>query len=238
MKKIKLDNHSRIYKEEAGILNRDITSFYNIELIKLIISNLKNKKILLLGLGDSYVNSEIYKITNKVTILEGSKEIINNAPQYLQDLTIHTYFEDFYPKEKYDYIIGTHILEHVFSPNKLLKHIKKHWLTTETNMLFTVPSSNSLHRKIGVKLGLLKKTNELNDQDKELGHQRVYSYDEFLEEFRNSNLKIINSGGFMIKMVSHKQMKTYNRELLDAIFEVSLESDPKICSNIWIEASL
>lgn len=238
MKEIKLDNYSKIYKEEAGLLNRDITSFYNIELIKLIIPNLKNKRILLLGLGDSYVNNEIYKITNKITILEGSKEIINNAPQYLQDLTVHTYFEDFYPKEKYDYIIGTHILEHVFSPNKLLKHIKKHWLTNETKLLFTVPSSNSLHRKIGVKLGLLKKTNELNVQDKELGHQRVYSYHEFLEEFKNLNLKIINSGGFMIKMVSHKQMKTYSRELLDAIFEVSLESDPEICSNIWIETSL
>lgn len=238
MKKIKLDNYSEIYNEEAGLLNKDITSFYNIELIKLVIPNIKDKKILLLGSGDSYVNDEIYKLTNKITILEGSQEIINNSPKHLQEFTIHTYFEDFYPEEKYDYIIGTHILEHVSSPQKLLKHIKKYWLITETKMLFTVPSSNSLHRKIGVKMGLLNKTNELNAQDKELGHQRVYSYNEFLNDFKETNLQIVDSGGFMIKMVSHKQMKNYSRKLLDAIFQVSLESDPEICSNIWIEASL
>lgn len=236
MKKIDLNNHSKIYNEEAGVLNRDITSHYNIEMVKRSCGNLEGKKVLLLGLGDSYVNSEIYKLTKEIVVLEGSEDIIKSAPTFLQEKTIHTYFEEYYPDTEFDYIIGTHILEHVSDPNILLSHIKENWIGANTKLLFTVPSSDSLHRKIGVKMGLLEKTNSLNSQDLELGHQRVYSYDEFCQQFTNCGFNITRSGGFIIKMVSHKQMKDYSRKLLDAIFEVSLESDPRICSNIWVEA--
>ena len=63
MKKIDLNNHSKIYNEEAGTLNRDITSYYNIKMAKKICANLEGKQVLLLGLGDYYVNSEIYRLT-------------------------------------------------------------------------------------------------------------------------------------------------------------------------------
>lgn len=238
MKKIELNNHSKIYKEEAGTLNKNITSHYNIEMIKRVCTNLENKNILLLGVGDSHVNSEIYKINKNIVILEGSQNIIDSSPDFLQEKTILTYFEDYYPNRPFDYIIGTHILEHIVNPSLLLKHIKENWVDKNSKLFFTVPHANSLHRKIGVKMGLLEKNNSLNNQDIELGHQRVYSYNKFCEEFQNIGFNILQSGGFLIKMVSHKQMKNYSRELLDAIFEVSLETDPNICSNIWIEATI
>lgn len=234
MSNIKLDNYSEIYSKEAGKLNQDITSYYNCELVKIVFPDITSKKILLLGLGDTYVAQEMFKLSQNITILEGSNEIINKAPKYLQERTILTYFEDYYPTERFDYIIATHILEHIEKPNILLKHIKKHYLTPDTKLLFTVPSSNSLHRKIGVELGLLSKPNDLNTQDIQLGHQRVYSYNEFLNEFKSADFNIKDSGGFFIKIVSHSQMKDYSRELLDAIFNISMKESPEICSNIWV----
>ena len=38
----------------------------------------------------------------------------------------------------------------------------------------------------------------------------------------------------MIKLVSNAQMKDWSKELIDAIFEVSLSAPAEICSNIAV----
>ena len=38
---------------------------------------------------------------------------------------------------------------------------------------FTVPNGNSLHRRIGVKLGIIGSTLDLNQTDIKVGHQQV-----------------------------------------------------------------
>ena len=82
-------------------------------------------------------------------------------------------------------------------------------------------------------MGLLKSIYDLNPQDRKVGHQRVYDWQSFNDELQNSGYKIIKAGGFNIKLTSQKQMKDWSHELLRAIFLISLECQPQICSNLY-----
>jgi len=81
---------------------------------------------------------------------------------------------------------------------------------------------------------LLRRRNELNDQDVEVGHRRVYTIPEFESDVESAGFRIIETRGYMIKLVSNAQMKDWSRELLDAIFRVSLETPSAVCSNIAV----
>ena len=108
------------------------------------------------------------------------------------------------------------------------------WLKAGAVAIFTVPNAESLHRRIGVQMGLLQKINELNDQDKLLGHRRVFTLSELTDDALKAGYTIKEVHGFMIKLVSHRQMKDWSRTLLDACFSVSLSLPPEMCSNIAV----
>ena len=67
---------------------------------------------------------------------------------------INTFFENYKSENKYDVILANHVLEHVNSPSKVLNYIKL-FLKDEGKVFITVPNANSLHRLIGVEMGLL-----------------------------------------------------------------------------------
>jgi len=147
----------------------------------------------------------------------------------------HSYFElfDLTPQKQVDIILGNHVLEHVDNPVEVLSR-SKNWLKNTGYAIFSVPNANSLHRKIGVKLNLLNTVYDLNDQDRLVGHQRVYDQEALLQDVISAGYKIIEVGGFNLKLVSQKQMKDWSQDLIRAIFEVSRECPPDICSNLYV----
>lgn len=225
-----LNKVSHIYGTEAGALNRDITSYYSLQLT---LSKVKGGRILQLGLGDGLIASALAGVSQStVDVIEGSSEVIAEFGRGKVFKVINTLFEEYHPKMPYDYVIGNHILEHVADPVAIAT-LAHGWLCPGGTAIFTVPHANSLHRRIGVKMGLLKNTQELNAQDGELGHRRVYTLDKFQRNLQQAGFPKVAVSGYMLKMVSHKQMKDWSRELLDASFAVSLECEPSICSNIF-----
>jgi len=228
----KLDNHSGIYGTSDGDLNRDINSYNVTELVKL--KGLIGGNAIQLGLGDGYVAEKLTPYYSSLLVVEGSGEVIKN--HYNKNAgykIVESYFEKFIPESACDVILGNHVLEHVDDPVVVLKEVYK-WLKPGGRAIFTVPNATSLHRRIGVDMGMLEVLHQFNQQDIELGHQRVYNMYQFCEDIRKGGFQIIEAGGYMIKLVSNKQMKDWPKELLESIFRTSLSLPGEICSNLSV----
>lgn len=230
--KNKLDEFAQIYKSEDGNINKDINSTNVVELVKR--KGLVGGNAIQLGLGDGFVAEELATYYNSFVVIEGSKEVIKSNHKVGSTYEVKlSLFEEYVPVNKVDYVLGNHVLEHVDDPIQVL-NVVRHWLKPEGRAIFTVPNSTSLHRRIGVEMGMIKVLNEFNKQDIELGHQRVYNIYQFEQDIRSAGFEILESSGYMVKLVSNQQMKSWSKELLDAIFKVSMSLPTEICSNLCV----
>ena len=192
------------------------------------------KRILHMGIGNGLAAKMLDEIVDRQTVIEGSGAILDKfAFKSKKTEFIEVLFEEFQSGDKYNVILANHVMEHVDDPVNVLEHIKS-FLEDDGKIFITVPNANSIHRLIGVKMGLLENKFELNKSDIELGHQRVYDFNSLKDDIKKAGLTIKDSGGYNLKMVSLSQMKDWPQELLDAIFVVSQSMPKEICANLWV----
>ncbi|MGA2298968.1 MAG: class I SAM-dependent methyltransferase [FCB group bacterium] len=191
-----------------------------------------------LGSADGILTQWLCKEFTSLTVVDGSELFLKQLKQKVKAKNIKlvcSLFEEWETKEKFDNIFMTHILEHLDDPVLVLKRAVK-WLSKKGRIFIAVPNANSIHRLIGVKMGMLSKKDSLNEQDVILGHKRVYTPKLLKSHIRKAGLKIIKSGGCMIKPLSNRQIEAqWSNELIDAFFAIS-EDLPDLCSEIYIIA--
>lgn len=218
------------FSDKGRIEERFITT----STLKLISPYILNKRVLQLGLGNGFIAKQIDSTVACQIVIEGSSRLINNFKENLKNTkVIKSYFEDFFIEGEFDVILANHVLEHVEDPTKVLGHLRQ-FLCKEGKMLITVPNAMSIHRRIGMELGMINTTHELNDSDKLVGHKRVFDINALRKVVSNANYNIVKEQGFLIKMVSLQQIKDWGDELLSAIFRVSLHVPLEVCSNIFL----
>ena len=98
--------------------------------------------------------------------------------------------------------------------------------------MINVPNAHSLHRQLGVKMGLLEKVTDLNAQDKKLGHKRVYTPALLSEHIQQSGLVADRIGGIMLKPLSNRQMNDWDEPMLKALFELG-DDFPELSSELY-----
>jgi len=173
-----------------------------------------------LGPATGYMTKNLVTDFQKVTVVEGSRTLLEQIPNYPNIVKHNTLFEEFETNDFYDTIILNHVLEHIENPVALLKRIKK-WMNPNAILIVGVPNSRSFHRLAAVKMGLLKMENELNERDKELGHYRVYDMQLLRKHVKSAGYKIIGEGGIFLKFLSNNQIEKFlNTEVVDAYFEL------------------
>lgn len=166
------------------------------------------KTCLELGCADGYGTSFLLKKFERVVAVDGSKRMLDNLGKKIKSKkleAVHSMFENLKINEKFDTVVITHVLDIVDSPIQILKIAKK-FAHKKTKIILVVSNSNSLHRQIGVHLGLLKREQEFNKADKTIGHQRIYNMELLLEHIKDANLKVLSKGGFLLKPFSNAQM--------------------------------
>jgi len=184
------------------------------------------------------MTEKFFKDFERVTVVDGSKMFLDKVKEKVKSDNLElvcAMFEEFNPEEKYDVIFMTHILEHMDDPVSLLVRSSK-WLNKNGRILIAVPNANSIHRLIGVKMGMLEKKDDLNEQDKLLGHRRVYTTELLTQHVESAGLRVTHSGGIMIKPISNRQIESqWSDELADAFFALG-EDMPDLCSEIYMVA--
>lgn len=192
-----------------------------------------------LGIADGTGVDKLLECFKNVTVVDGSKKAIDSIRSKIKSPklnTVQSYFEEMdLGERRFDTILMAHILEHVDDP-KIVVEKAKEYLAPGGVMIIDVPNGNSLHRQLGVKMGMLKVETELNDADYSIGHQRVYTPKTFIDDIQDSGMQIDKFGGMFIKVLSNRQTEqVFNEEQLEALFEVGVEN-PEIAAEIYIVA--
>src|SRR5206468_644522 len=87
---------------------------------------------------------------------------------------VHSLFEEYAPGRAFETAVLGHVLEHVADPVTILRATRD-LLGPHGVAIVTVPNADSIHRQIGVAMGMLASTTELNEADHRIGHRRVYT---------------------------------------------------------------
>jgi SAM-dependent methyltransferase len=135
---------------------------------------------------------------------------------------IHSDVFDYRPDHPFDTIVASHLLEHVDRPIELLQLFRS-WLSPGGHLLVVVPNAESLHRQIGLRMGLLNQLLDLNETDHRLGHVRVYTFELLREHLEAGQLKIHHLCGVTLKPMSNGQLSAMSTEYLDACVRMSHE---------------
>lgn len=178
---------------------------------------------------------------SKVVAVDGSKLALDEVERRFKTdrlETVHAFFEEIdLGGRLFDTIVLAHILEHVDDPSIVLTNAKK-FLKKDGVIIIDVPNGHSLHRQVGVEMGLLNKETDLNDADLSIGHQRVYIPETFKKDIETAGLKISQYGGMFIKVLSNSQTeKVFSEEQCEALFKIGIQN-PDIAAEIFAVAGL
>lgn len=186
-----------------------------------IVNFTQGPKILELGCADGLVTEELCKLFKGVIAVDASVELLAKAKLRAPDAIYHrALFEEFSPGQLFNTIILGHVLEHVLDPILIL-NIVKEWLAPGGVIIITVPNGDSIHRRIGVEMGILKYTTQLNEDDIRIGHRRVFTIHTLRTTIISSGLNILKEEGILLKPLSNRQMYEWPDQLFDAYYSLA-----------------
>jgi len=178
-------------------------------------------------------------VTEKLVASFPHVDVVDSAARYAQRArcllagkgkAYHCLFEEFEPSGRYDAIIMTWILEHVADPHALLSRAAG-WLAPQGEIHIVVPNAESLHRRVGLRMGLLSRLDQLNSSDLAIGHRRVYTWDSLTADVTGAGLTVISIDGILLKPLPSALMESWPPDLRAAFFELS-DLTPRLCSEI------
>ncbi len=198
---------------------------------------LRDGKTLEMGPAEGVMTELLLNDGRDLTVVEGAKVFCEDLKKRFPEVEVHhSLIEGFETDEKFDNIILGHVLEHVDDPVGVLCHVKK-FLNGNGIILVAVPNAHSIHRQAAVDMGLLEKTNSLNELDVYHGHKRVYSIGELQNDFDVAGLTIVKIGGYWLKPVSNKQIETsWSEAMVDSFMRIG-ERYPEIAAEIYVVAT-
>jgi SAM-dependent methyltransferase len=137
-------------------------------------------------------------------------------------------FEEFAPPHRYDTVVMGHVLEHLADPKAVISRARD-WLKPSGRIVALVPNAGSLHRRVGVRMGLLPSETALGPSDERLGHRRVYTWDSLRQDFEAAEFRCAQLSGLMLKPVSNAQMDEWPDALIRAFLEMGGDFPEAAC---------
>ena len=153
-------------------------------------------------------------------IVEGSQANIEATRRRVPSaILVHALWEEYEPKRRFSDIIAFNALEHVSDPVGLLKRLRP-WLEPGGRLHVIVPNGLSLHRLVGVELGLLPHPLHLTDDDRAQGHECNYTIESLRTDLAAGGFPIVHWQGIFLKVLSNRQMLDWEWELIRALDRV------------------
>jgi 2-polyprenyl-3-methyl-5-hydroxy-6-metoxy-1,4-benzoquinol methylase len=192
-------------------------------------------RLLELGCAQGVMTRALAARFPEVVVVEGAHAHAETARAILGDpaRVHHCLFEEFEPDRWFDDIVMAGVLEHVADPVGLLCRAAR-WLEAGGSLHIVVPNAESLHRRIGVALGMLRRLDELNEGDRAMGHRRVYTWDLLKAHIEEGGLQIVAREGNFLKPLSNAQMERWPQALREAFRAVGRDL-PQLCAEIYTQ---
>jgi len=198
-----------------------------------IVSRAHGKRALELGSANGVMTEELAARFPHLDVVEAAPRYAQHARGLLppRGRVYHCLFEEFQPKCRYHTIVMSWILEHVADPRDLLTRARD-WLAPRGEIHLVVPNAESLHRRVGLAMGLLPRLNHLNESDIAIGHRRVYTWQTLSDHIAAAGLRLVEMQGLLLKPLPNALMESYPPDLRAAFFELSSLA-PRLCSEIY-----
>lgn len=200
-----------------------------------------NVHVLEIGVGSGDVTLMLRSKFHSVTCVDSSKENCDRVKALVEsqntgEVAIITgRIEDAdLPHLHYHHIILFNMLEHLEAPVAILKQLRKH-LAVNGVIHIMVPLANSIHRWLGVKMGIICDVKDLAESDIKFGHYRVYTPGLLNEQIELSGLRSTYTLPFYLKPLPTAILTPLPAELHQALFELG-QQFPQFASYIYIEA--
>ncbi|NIM04776.1 MAG: methyltransferase domain-containing protein [Armatimonadetes bacterium] len=226
----RLEQAAGCYDSRRGLSYRLVRSGADI-----VLAHAHGPRLLEMGCANG-VMTEVFAVHfPEVVVVEGTAAYAEAARAILGDAgQVHcSLFEEFEPDKPFNDIVMAGMLEHVADPVGLL-HRAAGWLAAGGSIHAIVPHAMSLHRRVGVAMGLLTRSEELHSGDIAIGHRRIYTWDSVRSHIEESGLRIVAKEGNFLKPLSNQQMAKWPEDLLEA-FQVLGRELPDLCAEIYLQ---
>lgn len=206
------------------------------------LSNGKDSRILEVGVGSGDITAMLAKNFSYVTCVDPNKKNCNSLIKQLEakDLNkvkfVYTKVEDIkFSSAGYSHIILQNILEHLKDPINILRKLSI-YLKQDGYMHICVPLANSLHRWLGVELGLIAHINDLSEVDIQYGHRRVYTPDLLREHIGLAGLQLTYEENFYLKPLPTSMLTHLPAKIHNGLYSLG-HRFPEFASYIYVEAT-
>lgn len=235
-----LDQYSEAYGLDSpyALDNRLILNWYPNRILRLAKSR---NSLLELGIGHGYVTDVFRAMFRRHVIIEGSLEMIrkyraSSDPPGPEEIH-HALFEDWESEERFDVIAMGFVLEHVDDPEAVLHKYQKS-LAKHGSLFIAVPNYEALNKRLGQAAGLLDDPSRLSDEDRALGHQRLFSLASLRDLVKRAGYQETTVEGIFLKPLTTRQILDLglSDEILRATLEVGVDY-PELCVAILMEVT-
>ena len=105
-------------------------------------------------------------------------------------------------------------------------------LAPEGRVYIAVPNAESIHRHIGVSMGIISSLDKLSENDIAVGHRRVFTWKSLERVIHSAGFIIESKEGILIKPLPSKVIDTWDEELVEAFLSAHSLA-PRLCSEIF-----
>lgn len=228
-----LDNISRSYD-----VFKDFDRHLFAKCGEIIVPRIADRRVLEMGCSQGLITAMLLASARSIDIVEGAELYATEIKNVYKDrVTVYrSLFESFTPPRRYEAIVFTNTLHHIFEPVSLLNRIKG-WLEPGGSLHITVPNMLSLHRRIGVKMGILSDVFGDTERNVRFSQPGRYTRESLIQQISECGYIIKDCFGFFLKPFSHTQMEQLDpsQALIDALFEMGKELEELACL-IYVEA--
>jgi 2-polyprenyl-3-methyl-5-hydroxy-6-metoxy-1,4-benzoquinol methylase len=189
-----------------------------------------------LGSADGRMTERLATLFDDLSAVDGTEAYVQEVARRLPQVeAVHSLFEEYEPGRRFHAAVLGHVLEHVDDPVAILG-VARDLLEPGGVAIVTVPNADSIHRHVGVAMGMLAATTELNEADHRIGHRRVYTREALMADVRAAGLTVDHVGGVFLKPLSNGQIEEqWSEQQVQAFYEVG-KLYPGLCAELMVVA--
>jgi trans-aconitate methyltransferase len=193
---------------------------------------LAGNTVLELGCATGELSGLVAPGIDHYEVVEGSSKNIEVSRARVPNAIFHcSLWEDFETERRYSDILIVCALEHVDEPVPLLERSAR-WLAPGGRIHVIVPNADSLHRMVGVEMGLIAERTAPSESDLRIGHRRVYSIETLTRDIHTAGLEVMHWEGLFLKVLANSQMLDWDPQLIQALAVVGRRF-PGNCAELY-----
>jgi len=206
---------------------------------RLIADKVAGRHVLECGAALGEMTELLLKVAD-VDVVEAAEHYVRLLRQRFGPRLVihHSLAEHFNPPCRYDVVVVASLLHHFNRPMDVLRHMRS-WVVPGGRLIATVPNMLSMHRRLGVAMGVTDRPDAASSRNIRFGQPGRFDRDSIAHLLHDAGWRMTEIGGFLIKPFPNDLMQSLNLSdnILDGLFELGRQL-PELASQIMVTAEV